>query len=36
VDQNNSAEILTSQIGAMKAGVSVVVFDEKNSADALA
>ena len=34
VDQNNSAEILTAQMGAAKAGVSVVVFEEKDSKDA--
>ena len=33
-DQTNSAEILTAQMGAAKAGVSVVIFNEKNDKDA--
>jgi len=35
LDQNDSAEILVSQMGAAKAGVTVVTFDEKNDCDAL-
>lgn len=35
VDQTNSAEILVAQMGAFKAGVTVVTFDEKDSIDAL-
>ena len=35
LDQSNSAEILVAQMGAAKAGVTVVTFDEKNSHDAL-
>lgn len=35
VDQNDSAEILVAQMGAAKAGVTVVTFDEKNDVDAL-
>ena len=35
VDQNNSAEILVAQMGAAKAGVCVVVYDEKDNCDAL-
>lgn len=35
VDQDNSAEILVAQMGASKAGVSVVTFSEKDSVDAL-
>ena len=35
VDQTNSAEILVAQMGAFKAGVSIVTFDEKDSVDAL-
>jgi len=34
-DQTNSAETLVSQMGAVKAGVSVVTFDEKDECDAL-
>lgn len=34
-DQTNSAEILVSSLGAIKAGVSLVTFDEKESIDAL-
>ena len=34
-DQTFSAESLVSQMGAIKAGVSVVTFDEKDSMDAL-
>ncbi len=34
-DQTYSAESLVSQMGAIKAGVAVVSFDEKESADAL-
>ena len=34
-DQTFSAESLVSQMGAIKAGVSVVTFDEKDSVDAL-
>jgi len=30
-DQTHSAEILTAQMGAAKAGVSIVVFSEKDS-----
>jgi acyl-CoA synthetase (AMP-forming)/AMP-acid ligase II len=33
VDSNNSAEILTAIMGASKAGVTVVTFNEKDSAD---
>eukprot|EP00347_Sterkiella_histriomuscorum_P009405 403341340 len=32
-DQTNSAEILVSQLGSLKAGVSVVTFDEKDNID---
>jgi len=35
VDQTFSAESLVTQIGAIKAGVSVVTFDEKDNVDAL-
>ena len=35
VDQHNSAESLVLQMGAIKAGVSVVSFAEKESQDAL-
>ena len=35
VDQENSAEILVAQMGASKAGVSVVTFSEKDNVDAL-
>ena len=35
LDANNSAEILAAQMGAAKAGVTVVTFDEKNDIDAL-
>jgi len=35
MDQDNSAEILVAQMGAAKAGVSCVVFKEKESVDAL-
>lgn len=34
-DQTNSAELLVAQMGAFKAGVAVVTFDEKDSVDAL-
>ena len=34
-DQTFSAESLVTQLGSIKAGVSVVTFDEKDSADAL-
>ncbi len=34
MDQTNSAEILAAQMGAIKAGVSIVTFDEKDSSDA--
>ena len=34
-DQTFSAESLVSQMGAIKAGVSVVTFDEKDSEEAL-
>ena len=34
-DQTNSAEVLVSQMGAIKAGVAVVTFDEKDDCDAL-
>ena len=34
-DQTNSAELLVAQMGAFKAGVSIVTFDEKESVDAL-
>jgi len=33
-DQTNSAEALVSQMGAIKAGVSVVTFDEKDDCEA--
>lgn len=33
-DQNSSAEQLVAQMGAFKAGVSVVTFSEKDSIDA--
>lgn len=35
VDQTNAAEVLVAQMGAIKAGVTVVTFDEKESIDAL-
>lgn len=35
LDQENSAEILVAQMGAAKAGVTIVTFDEKESRDAL-
>ena len=35
VDQTASAESLVAQMGAIKAGVQVVTFDEKESEDAL-
>lgn len=35
VDQASSAETAVTQMGAIKAGVTVVTFDEKDSADAL-
>ena len=35
VDQTTSAENLVAQMGAIKAGVSIVTFDEKENADAL-
>lgn len=35
VDSDNSAEILVSQMGAAKAGVTVVTFSEKENCDAL-
>ena len=35
VDQTASAENIVTQMGAAKAGVSIVTFDEKESADAL-
>jgi len=35
LDQSNSAEVLTAQMGAAKAGVTVVTFNEKNDIDAL-
>lgn len=35
VDQTASAESLTTQMGAIKAGVTVVTFDEKDDVDAL-
>ena len=34
-DQTNSAEVIVSQMGAIKAGVSIVTFDEKDDCDAL-
>lgn len=34
-DQTYSAESLVSQMGAIKAGVAVVSFDEKDSSEAL-
>ena len=34
-DQTNSAESLVTQMGSIKAGVSVVTFDEKDSCEAL-
>ncbi len=34
MDQLNSAEILVAQMGALKTGVSIVTFDEKDSTDA--
>lgn len=36
VDQESSAEVLVSTMGASKAGVSVVTFAEKENCDALA
>ena len=35
VDQNDSAEVLISSMGASKAGVTVVTFSEKDSEDSL-
>ena len=35
LDQTNSAEILVATMGAAKAGVTIVTFDEKNSEDAV-
>jgi len=35
IDQSSSAEVLVAQMGAAKAGVSIVTFDEKNDCDAL-
>ena len=35
LDQENSAEILTAQMGAAKAGVTCVTFSEKDDMDAL-
>jgi long-subunit acyl-CoA synthetase (AMP-forming) len=35
VDQTNSAEILVAQMGAIKAGVQIVTFDEKENIDSL-
>ena len=35
LDQQNSAEILTAQMGAAKAGVTCVTFNEKDDMDAL-
>jgi len=35
VDQTNSAEVLVAQMGAAKAGVSIVTFAEKDSQDSL-
>lgn len=35
MDQSNSAEILVAQMGAAKAGVSIVLFNEKDNCDAL-
>ena len=35
LDQQNSAEILVAQMGAAKAGVTVVTFNEKDNQDAL-
>ena len=35
LDQENSAEILTAQMGAAKAGVTCVTFNEKDDMDAL-
>lgn len=35
LDQQNSAEIITAQMGAAKAGVTCVIFSEKDDIDAL-
>ena len=35
LDQQNSAEIITAQMGAAKAGVTCVTFNEKDDMDAL-
>ena len=35
MDQNNSAEVLVSTMGASKAGVTVVTFSEKENVDSL-
>lgn len=35
IDATNSAELLVTQMGAIKAGVSLVTFSEKDSTDAL-
>ena len=35
LDQTYSTESLVTQMGAIKAGVSIVTFDEKDNSDAL-
>ena len=35
IDQNDSAEVLVSTMGASKAGVTIVTFSEKDSKDSL-
>lgn len=34
MDQDNSAEVLVASMGAAKAGVTLVTFEEKDSQDA--
>lgn len=36
VDRDSSAEVLVAQMGAAKAGVTIVTFNEKDNQDALA
>ena len=35
IDQTASAESITAQMGAIKAGVTIVTFDEKDDVEAL-
>ena len=34
-DQTNTAESIVSQMGAIKAGVAIVTFDERDDCEAL-